>query len=544
VLNAPGSPLDAQTRAFMEPRFGHDFSKVRVHTDAKAAESARGVNALAYTVGHDIAFGAGQYAPQTLPGRRLLAHELTHVAQQHHHPAVFQGRLVVGPADDVYEREADHFAERVTSAGGETIGGLSPARGVLLRRKCSGPEGGCVGGQWKFEYDGCSGLTGLAGAIVDATFDKDNPAGGEETQFANCLPSGEGGKACDRHDECYQTCHQDDGVSQSDCDVRMLEDMLDACSNSESDEELQRCSRWAKRYYQILRKFGWAAYRQRQKQSCGCEYESSPSKESKSSTSGVSPQGDKAATGKAPAVQEAASDTAGEAAPESAGELASETAGVSGGDAPQKLSACKPKLKSLQAVQTGTTVVAGEGREECELGLGVPGNAGMTFKSEVEVPAGCTGKLEYVQLISTCRERRDADGVNNHLKSDWFVLDTRDPKAEQGVASPGTSYFESSDSPGSATRDSVYLSVHDDFHMYLLWTPDVPPKAPRVPLGVVPWHWIVEANKTGDTGQCAAADWTISDGGTSGGTGVEIEHDTPPSWTRNVMDLVPSKGPC
>jgi hypothetical protein len=63
VLRSPGEPLDSNIRAFTEPRFGYDFSKVRVHTDAKAAESARAVNAQAYTVGRDVAFGASQYAP-------------------------------------------------------------------------------------------------------------------------------------------------------------------------------------------------------------------------------------------------------------------------------------------------------------------------------------------------------------------------------------------------------------------------------------------------------------------------------------------------
>ena len=66
----------------MEPRFGHDFSRVRVHADAKAAKSAQAVNALAYTVGQDMIFGNGQYAPNTNDGRRLLAHEMTHVVQQ------------------------------------------------------------------------------------------------------------------------------------------------------------------------------------------------------------------------------------------------------------------------------------------------------------------------------------------------------------------------------------------------------------------------------------------------------------------------------
>ncbi len=82
VLRSSGQPLDPATRAFMEPRFGRDFSGVRVHTDGKAAQSAQSVNALAYTVGQDVVFDNGQYMPKTDRGRRLLAHELTHVMQQ------------------------------------------------------------------------------------------------------------------------------------------------------------------------------------------------------------------------------------------------------------------------------------------------------------------------------------------------------------------------------------------------------------------------------------------------------------------------------
>jgi outer membrane protein OmpA-like peptidoglycan-associated protein len=82
VLRSSGRPLEASTRAFMEARFGHDFGSVRIHSDERATESAKGVNAFAYTVGPNIVFGAGQYAPQTSAGQRLLAHELTHVIQQ------------------------------------------------------------------------------------------------------------------------------------------------------------------------------------------------------------------------------------------------------------------------------------------------------------------------------------------------------------------------------------------------------------------------------------------------------------------------------
>jgi hypothetical protein len=82
LSSSGGQPLDTNTRAFMEPRFGQDFSRVHVHTDARASESARLVNALAYTFGRDMVFGIGQYQPKTSEGQRLLAHELTHVVQQ------------------------------------------------------------------------------------------------------------------------------------------------------------------------------------------------------------------------------------------------------------------------------------------------------------------------------------------------------------------------------------------------------------------------------------------------------------------------------
>jgi hypothetical protein len=82
VLSSPGQPLDSITSQFMESRFGHDFSKVRVHTDAPAAKSARALGARAYTVENNVIFGASQFMPGTTVGRRLLAHELTHVLQQ------------------------------------------------------------------------------------------------------------------------------------------------------------------------------------------------------------------------------------------------------------------------------------------------------------------------------------------------------------------------------------------------------------------------------------------------------------------------------
>ena len=82
VLSSPGQPLDAETRAFFEPRFGHDFSQVRVHHDTQAEESARAIDAEAYTNGEHIALEPSKFMPSSYSGRKLLAHELAHVIQQ------------------------------------------------------------------------------------------------------------------------------------------------------------------------------------------------------------------------------------------------------------------------------------------------------------------------------------------------------------------------------------------------------------------------------------------------------------------------------
>jgi Domain of unknown function (DUF4157) len=113
VLDSPGQPLDGHTRSFMESRFDHDFSGIRIHTDGKAAESARAVNANAYTVGQDVAFREGRYAPKTYAGRNLLAHELTHAVQQQ---KTFPqpNRLTVN-LDSRLETEADAVAEAIST---------------------------------------------------------------------------------------------------------------------------------------------------------------------------------------------------------------------------------------------------------------------------------------------------------------------------------------------------------------------------------------------------------------------------------------------
>lgn len=136
VLSAPGRPLDAGARSFMEPRFGQDFSGVRVHDGAVAASAAGAIRAKAFTAGRDIVFNRDRYAPGTDAGRHLLAHELAHVVQQGFASAADSGtRLGLGD-DPALEREADQAAARVGSArpaGAISRGPVRPARLAIAR---------------------------------------------------------------------------------------------------------------------------------------------------------------------------------------------------------------------------------------------------------------------------------------------------------------------------------------------------------------------------------------------------------------------------
>ena len=133
VLRSTGASLDAATQDFMEPRFGHDFSRVRVHADARAEESARAVNARAYTVGQHVVFGAGNYVPHNHEGQRLLAHELTHVAQQaSSNPAIPQDIKIAG--DNISEREANASASRISRGQGPVLSAVNTLEPSLQRQ--------------------------------------------------------------------------------------------------------------------------------------------------------------------------------------------------------------------------------------------------------------------------------------------------------------------------------------------------------------------------------------------------------------------------
>lgn len=138
VLRSPGQPLDPATRAFFEPHFGHDFSQVRVHTDAKAGESAHAVNALAYTVGRDVVFGEGRYSPNSQIGQRLLAHELTHVAQQARTISLATVSLPSGDGDA--DREADRVSDRVSAGSSVEPTRIRPSIGLQRKIKVNDPK--------------------------------------------------------------------------------------------------------------------------------------------------------------------------------------------------------------------------------------------------------------------------------------------------------------------------------------------------------------------------------------------------------------------
>jgi hypothetical protein len=168
VANTSGQPLDAKTKEFMEPRFGHDFSGVRIHADEAAARATRAVNAHAYTTGSHLAFGAGQYNPTSPRGQRLIAHELTHVIQQASGPVsgteVEEG-LSVSHAADSFEQRAQVITEAVMNKSDR-----SP---VTISRSLTAPRFQTTTGKTLIQRDtagdinaGMSVASGIAGAAI------------------------------------------------------------------------------------------------------------------------------------------------------------------------------------------------------------------------------------------------------------------------------------------------------------------------------------------------------------------------------------------
>src|SRR2546421_619809 len=137
VGSGGGSPLDRDTKGFMESRLGADFGDVRVHTDATASESARSVQAHAYTIGSDVVFQSGKYQPESDSGERMLAHELTHVVQQRSGPVdgtPAPGGIQVSHPSDRFEQAAESSADRVMSSSASApTATLGPASASIQR---------------------------------------------------------------------------------------------------------------------------------------------------------------------------------------------------------------------------------------------------------------------------------------------------------------------------------------------------------------------------------------------------------------------------
>lgn len=157
VGHGGGKPLDAPVREQMESAMGEDFGHVRVHTDSAASESAKSVQAQAYTVGSDIVFGSGNYSPDTAGGQRMLAHELTHVVQQRSGPVdgtPAAGGIKVSDPSDSFERAAEENADRFASGQQASVVGVGTEavqrqeapeeeeelQGMFLQRQAAGEE--------------------------------------------------------------------------------------------------------------------------------------------------------------------------------------------------------------------------------------------------------------------------------------------------------------------------------------------------------------------------------------------------------------------
>jgi hypothetical protein len=195
VLNSPGQPLDAATRSLMEPRFGYDFSHVRVHSDQHAAESARAVGANAYTAGSHIVFGSGQDSPGTARAQRLMAHELTHVVQQASGPVEgtpMGDGLSVSHPEDRSERHAAASAEELTANRGtkprlprQPTQSRSRSDGIHLQRDAQDTSAGAgvasaIGGGFSALFAGIA----LIPAFESAAYAKRQAVAGERQAVA------------------------------------------------------------------------------------------------------------------------------------------------------------------------------------------------------------------------------------------------------------------------------------------------------------------------------------------------------------------------
>jgi hypothetical protein len=182
VLASPGQPLDDATRSLLEARIGHNFRAVRVHTNARAARSARAVGAAAYTVGNQIVFAEGRYRPDILPGLQLLAHEAAHVAQQEPPSTTAAPPSQVAEGGHACEYEAHRVSAAVTNGHGARPSGRASPR-TLHRHKDDLVA--YQGGQSANLYVIAAGRLAFVGASVSG-----HVGSGEHEKGAGPIPAG------------------------------------------------------------------------------------------------------------------------------------------------------------------------------------------------------------------------------------------------------------------------------------------------------------------------------------------------------------------
>jgi len=171
--------------------------------------------------------------------------------------------------------------------------------------------------------------------------------------------------------------------------------------------------------------------------------------------------------------------------------------------------------------------------------LGEPGKAsGAKFLGAVVVPTGCTGTLQYVQLIDSCRSFHLTSGEDFRKKTDGYWIDTKDPIFEQKVPKGGDTVFVEDDTPGQGlSNDFESVQVKDSFKIWLMWKPDQPDKADRVPLAMATWSWSAEAKAKAAKPDGCAKHWTVTRIKTAGGTGKSTKDS--PAATKTISGKDP-----
>lgn len=217
VLRQGGESLPGGVREFFEPRFGIDFSNVRIHRDIQAAESARSINALAFTSGHDVFFAEGQYAPETISGQKLLAHELAHTIQQS--GKVSDGQALQRKPDDERDVPAKPAPKKAASACPTFVSLTAtikaPKVSDACKNKCRLELGCCTTAR------GACGNTKDSGAAFKGTIEVPKDCAGELGFVQNLVSSDRKRTPTGKSKECLAITspHVDGGVPWKGCKV-------------------------------------------------------------------------------------------------------------------------------------------------------------------------------------------------------------------------------------------------------------------------------------------------------------------------------------